>query len=150
MFVIKCISDELTIYIFEKIFSYLKVVYISGEYGTAIMTYFKFLKWLLKLNFYTMIITFCVITIPYLALGPSTYTDTVQHLNDSATSISCTEEYIEYMNNFTSKESIDEKVIDFLQGTVSNCIVSLYITSKESLDDRFPPKNTKMICTKYT
>lgn len=90
---------------------------VEGEYGTAIMTYFKFLKWLLKLNFYTMMITFCVITVPYLALGPSTYKDTVKHLNNSDISITCTQEYIQYMDNFTAAESLDEKVIDFLQGT---------------------------------
>ncbi|XP_063445690.1 transmembrane channel-like protein 7 isoform X2 [Mytilus trossulus] len=90
---------------------------IEGEYGTAVMTYFKFLKWLLRLNFYTMIITFCVITIPFLVLGPSSYEDSVRSVNNSQDSIDCTKEYINYMDNFTSQESLDEKVIDFLQGT---------------------------------
>ncbi|XP_071128742.1 transmembrane channel-like protein 7 isoform X1 [Mytilus edulis] len=90
---------------------------IEGEYGTAVMTYFKFLKWLLRLNFYTMIITFCVITIPFLVLGPSSYEDSVRSVNNSQDSIDCTKEYIHYMDNFTSQESLDEKVIDFLQGT---------------------------------
>lgn len=91
------------------------------------MTYFKFLKWLLKLNFYTMMITFCVITVPYLALGPSTYEDTVKHLNNSDISITCTQEYIQYMDNFTAAESLDEKVIDFLQGTVSHWLYNVYL-----------------------
>lgn len=90
---------------------------IEGKYGTAIMTYFRFLKWLLKLNFYTMLITFCVITIPYLALGPSTYEESVRNMSFSEASINCTQEYITYMANFTGRESLDEKVIDFLQGT---------------------------------
>lgn len=90
---------------------------IEGKYGTAIMTYFRFLKWLLKLNMYTMLITFCVITVPYLTLGPYTYEESVRNMNLSETSINCTSDYIKYMDNFTSQESIDEKVIDFLQGT---------------------------------
>ncbi|VDH94582.1 Hypothetical predicted protein, partial [Mytilus galloprovincialis] len=64
-----------------------------------------------------MIITFCVITIPFLVLGPSSYEDSVRSVNNSQDSIDCTKEYIHYMDNFTSQESLDEKVIDFLQGT---------------------------------
>lgn len=90
---------------------------IEGEYGTAVMTYFKFLKWLLKLNLYTMLITFCVITIPFLVLGPSSYEDSVRSVNNSQDSIDCTAEYINYMDNFTSQESAGEMAIDFLQGT---------------------------------
>jgi hypothetical protein len=83
------------------------------------MTYFRFLKWLLKLNMYTMLITFCVITVPYLTLGPYTYEESVRNMSHSETSINCTSDYIKYMEDFTSQESVDEKVIDFLQGTVS-------------------------------
>ncbi|CAC5409214.1 TMC [Mytilus coruscus] len=90
---------------------------IEGEYGTAVMTYFKFLKWLLRLNLYTMLITFCVITIPFLVLGPSSYEDSVRSVNNSQDSIDCTAEYINYMDNFTSQESAGEMAIDFLQGT---------------------------------
>lgn len=60
-----------------------------------------------------------MITIPFLVLGPSSYEDSVRSVNNSQDSIDCTKEYIHYMDNFTNQESLDEKVIDFLQGTVS-------------------------------
>jgi hypothetical protein len=62
---------------------------------------------------------FCVITVPYLTLGPYTYEESVRNMSHSETSINCTSDYIKYMEDFTSQESIDEQIIDFLQGTVS-------------------------------
>jgi hypothetical protein len=64
---------------------------------------------------------FCVITVPYLTLG------------------NCTSDYIKYMEDFTSQESVDEKVIDFLQGTVSLLHLKIY---------RFSTRNCEFITFK--
>ena len=86
------------------------------------MTYFKFIKWLVFLNFYMTIIMFGVTTVPQLVLGPFDYEVSV---TDNTTagyteSVDCTQEYTLHLDNYTSSESTFEKVLDVLQGTVSS------------------------------
>ncbi|XP_060064146.1 transmembrane channel-like protein 7 isoform X2 [Ylistrum balloti] len=91
---------------------------IEGSYGTAIMTYFRFIKWLMFLNFYIMIIMFGVITVPYLALGPYEFQESVSSdVGGYLESVNCTLDYIDYNINYTESESTFEKVLDVLQGT---------------------------------
>lgn len=37
---------------------------IGGKFGTSVLSYFNFLKWLLKFNIFSFIVTFSFITIP--------------------------------------------------------------------------------------
>ncbi|XP_069122851.1 transmembrane channel-like protein 7 isoform X2 [Argopecten irradians] len=91
---------------------------IEGSYGTAIMTYFRFIKWLMFLNFYIMIIMFGVITVPYLVLGPYKFEESVTpDVGGYLESVNCTLDYIDYNINYTNSESTFEKVLDILQGT---------------------------------
>ncbi|XP_033748411.1 transmembrane channel-like protein 7 isoform X2 [Pecten maximus] len=91
---------------------------IEGSYGTAIMTYFRFIKWLMFLNFYIMIIMFGVITVPYLALGPYKFEESVSpEVGGYLQSVNCTLDYVDYNINYTNSESTFEKVLDVLQGT---------------------------------
>lgn len=92
---------------------------VEGQYGTAAMTYFRFIKWLMFLNIYIMIIMFCVITVPYLALAPYTFNSSLTDANVSGyrEAIECTTEYEIYHSNLTETESIGQQVLDLLQGT---------------------------------
>ncbi|KAI5097798.1 transmembrane channel-like protein 5 isoform X1 [Silurus meridionalis] len=48
---------------------------ISGRFGTSVLTYFRFLKWLLMFNFVSLLINFCFIAIPQIVHSPNvTYT----------------------------------------------------------------------------
>lgn len=102
------------------------ILFFSGQYGTAAMTYFRFIKWLMFLNIYIMIIMFCVITVPYLALSPHTFNSSLTDANVSGyrEAIECTTEYEIYHNNLTESESIGQQVLDLLQGTVSSTQVN--------------------------
>lgn len=44
---------------------------IGGKFGTSILTYFMFLKWLLMFNIFSFLINFGFITIPLLVYDPS-------------------------------------------------------------------------------
>ncbi|KAM3623824.1 uncharacterized protein V6R79_015977 [Siganus canaliculatus] len=43
---------------------------IGGKYGTGVLSYFQFLRWLLMFSIFSFLINFSFITIPLLALGP--------------------------------------------------------------------------------
>ncbi|KAL0197930.1 hypothetical protein M9458_006470, partial [Cirrhinus mrigala] len=44
---------------------------IGGRFGTSVLSYFLFLKWLLKFNLFSLIINFCFITIPQIVHTPN-------------------------------------------------------------------------------
>lgn len=108
------------------------------------MTYFRFIKWLMFLNIYIMIIMFCVITVPYLALGPYTFNSSLTDANVSGyrEAIECTTEYEIYHSNLTETESIGQQVLDLLQGTVSShrSIIILDLSPFEKISNQ--PFNT--------
>lgn len=43
---------------------------ISGKFGTSVLSYFVFLKWLLMFNIFSFLINFGFITIPLLVYDP--------------------------------------------------------------------------------
>lgn len=49
---------------------------IGGRFGTSVLSYFLFLKWLLKFNLLSLLINFCFITIPQIAHAPNISTAT--------------------------------------------------------------------------
>ena len=105
-----------------------KHVFILGKYGTAVMTYFRFIKWLMFLNLYIMVIMFCVITVPYLALGPRTFNESLPNPNVTGytEAISCTAEYETFHEEIRKNETVALLVLDFVQGTVSgSCYILL-------------------------
>ncbi|KAK3588971.1 hypothetical protein CHS0354_043141 [Potamilus streckersoni] len=92
---------------------------IEGKFGTAIMSYFRFLRWLMFLNAYIMIIQFFCITVPYLALNPRTFSETVL-LNASnfiQEAKQCTQNYTNYHDDIVRNETDFQKFLDFLLGT---------------------------------
>lgn len=108
-------------------------VYIAGKFGTAVMSFFKFVRWLFFLNLFLMIVMLCVTTIPYVAFGSQQFEQTIDRnqsrFHDQA--LNCTNDYSEYSDEIFSQKSTFEKVLDFLQGTVgciSVCI--LWVTEK--------------------
>lgn len=44
---------------------------IGGRFGTSVLSYFLFLKWLLKFNLFSFVINFCFITIPQIVHAPN-------------------------------------------------------------------------------
>ncbi|KAL5018333.1 hypothetical protein ScPMuIL_004055 [Solemya velum] len=93
---------------------------VEGQFGTAIMNYFRFIRWLMFLNIYLTVITLCVITIPYLAMAPAQFPQSVPVTNQSVfvqQALECSSNYNNYSRYTLSKESTFEKVLDFLQGT---------------------------------
>uniref|UniRef100_A0A3Q3F2T2 Transmembrane channel-like protein n=1 Tax=Labrus bergylta TaxID=56723 RepID=A0A3Q3F2T2_9LABR len=44
---------------------------IGGKFGTSVLSYFVFLKWLLMFNIFSFLVNFCFITIPMLVYDPS-------------------------------------------------------------------------------
>ncbi|KAK9977574.1 hypothetical protein ABG768_019381 [Culter alburnus] len=44
---------------------------IGGRFGTSVLSYFLFLKWLLKFNLFSLVINFCFITIPQIVHAPN-------------------------------------------------------------------------------
>uniref|UniRef100_A0A673K7P5 Transmembrane channel-like protein n=1 Tax=Sinocyclocheilus rhinocerous TaxID=307959 RepID=A0A673K7P5_9TELE len=44
---------------------------IGGRFGTSVLSYFLFLKWLLKFNLFSLIVNFCFITIPQIVHAPN-------------------------------------------------------------------------------
>lgn len=44
---------------------------IGGKFGTSVLTYFLFLKWLLMFSIFSFLINFGFITIPLLVFDPS-------------------------------------------------------------------------------
>ncbi|KAL4239706.1 ion transport [Mactra antiquata] len=92
---------------------------IEGKFGTAVMSFFKFIRWLMFLNLFLMLIMICVITIPFVSLGTHTFEDTLD-VNASEfhkLSLNCSDNYNLYSEELFSQENILEKVLDFLQGT---------------------------------
>uniref|UniRef100_A0A673KJS9 Transmembrane channel-like protein n=1 Tax=Sinocyclocheilus rhinocerous TaxID=307959 RepID=A0A673KJS9_9TELE len=44
---------------------------IGGRFGTSVLSYFLFLKWLLQFNLFSLIINFCFITMPQIVHAPN-------------------------------------------------------------------------------
>ncbi|XP_013380167.1 transmembrane channel-like protein 7 isoform X2 [Lingula anatina] len=72
---------------------------VEGHFGTGIMSYFRFVKWIFFLNVYIAVITFCVITLPHLILEPHDFLATVavtpsssQQAGDNMTNVTMTTE----------------------------------------------------------
>ncbi|CAG2245617.1 TMC [Mytilus edulis] len=85
---------------------------VEGRFGTAIMNYFRFIRWLMFMNLYMMVIMMCVTLVPHLILTDSPFNVTI-----SNKTIQCTEEYGKSIKNFTDTENIGNKIFDVLQGT---------------------------------
>ncbi|KAK3091066.1 hypothetical protein FSP39_016869 [Pinctada imbricata] len=92
---------------------------VEGKYGTAVMTYFRFIKWLMFLNLYVMVIMFCVITVPYLVMGPHNFNASLSNPNVTGyeEAISCTTEYETFHDDVRANETLALQVLDFVQGT---------------------------------
>ncbi|KAK3089319.1 hypothetical protein FSP39_002708, partial [Pinctada imbricata] len=111
------------LYLLEPWAGALKTV--EGNFGTAIMSYFRFLRWLLFLNLYMMLIMTCLTMVPFLVLhnSPSTFSQStaiITKANQSAfvqEALSCTSNYSDYRTKFTNQEDVFSKILDFLQGT---------------------------------
>lgn len=98
----------------------------------AVMTYFRFVKWLMFLNFYILVITFGILVIPYAAMNSSSFDDYVKNksspdLNVTSedyrtlmAAVNCTQQYIGHMDKVHGAvHSSATLFLDLIQGTVS-------------------------------
>lgn len=91
---------------------------VEGHFGTAVMTYFRFIKWLMYINIYMMVITFCVITVPFLALGPYQFEESINSSMPGYKEVlNCSKEYVVFHDNVVTNRSTEELVLDFFLGT---------------------------------
>ena len=94
----------------------------SGQFGSGVLTYFKFLKWLFQLNVVIFILMFVFVSIPQIAfansssssIDPATISENTT--NSLLIAIRCTDLY---ESNVTHSAIWWEEFIDLLQGTVS-------------------------------
>ena len=92
-----------------------------GRYGMAIMTYFKFVRWLFFLNIYQSVIMLLVVIIPGSFMLPYHFEESLStsNISEYKTSVQCSRQYKSYIGNFTQKLTTVDKILDFLKGTVS-------------------------------
>lgn len=108
-------------------------ILVVGRYGMAIMTYFRFVKWLMFLNFYIMLITFAILVIPFAALSPSKFDDILGNkslpaaanvssevYNMTLQAVNCTQQYIRHTDQVHGSVHTGATLfVDLIQGTVS-------------------------------
>jgi hypothetical protein len=98
----------------------------------AIMTYFKFVRWLFFLNIYQSVIMLLVVIIPGSFMLPYHFEKSLStsNISEFKTSVQCSRQYKSYIGNFTQKLTKVDKILDFLKGTVSimfYCLCTSYV-----------------------
>lgn len=94
----------------------------TGRFGTATMSYFQFIRWLLFLNIFMSVVMVCVVLLPHFLINvPPTFGDSV---NVSMSifhkeAVECTDVYNSATDEIIRSEDVFHQVFDFLQGTVS-------------------------------
>ncbi|XP_033630568.1 transmembrane channel-like protein 7 [Asterias rubens] len=79
---------------------------VEGKFGTAVVSYFVFLKWMLFLNLYIFILMFGLIVIPQFSLRG-------QYVETST----CETEYNNNVDNKCAEGQTDQCIVDFIGGT---------------------------------
>ncbi|KAL8601470.1 hypothetical protein ACOMHN_000412 [Nucella lapillus] len=100
---------------------------IEGRFGNATASYFRFTRWLVFLNFYTFLVSFLVVVVPYLASTTPEYflpgldisepqppVNASKFVNEA---INCSSTYTTSIANYTYSEAVQDKVLDFFVGT---------------------------------
>ncbi|XP_064645080.1 transmembrane channel-like protein 7 [Lineus longissimus] len=93
---------------------------IEGSFGTAVTSYFVFLKELFFLNLWIFLLVFCFMVIPQLIWPPTDYQDTTLYdstdsvVNQSAT---CSASYSTGIYTQIDYTDYGQLLLDFLQGT---------------------------------
>lgn len=85
---------------------------IEGYFGTGVVAYFLFLRWLMILNFFIFILLFSFVVIPQIVLAPRDMSTGTCEIEVSPNSTECCSE--SYLNN---RNNSDFNVLDIIQGT---------------------------------
>lgn len=89
---------------------------IEGHFGSGVLTYFRFLKWLFQLNFGIFLLVFFFIILPEVIFNTDGYTMAVTgsvNLTDAQTlAANCSANYV-----VNTSSSTVQLMLDFLQGT---------------------------------
>jgi hypothetical protein len=114
---------------------------LAGNFGSSVLSYFVFVKWLFLLNIFTMVVVLATVVLPQAILDPSTFNETVGKIGQILVVIiqrfiiiilflgsgggvfvqeasRCSMIYDEGLNNRSDESALADKVLDFFQGTV--------------------------------
>lgn len=94
---------------------------LSGRFGSATVSYFIFVRWLLFLNLFMFLVMFLVIVVPFLALPKAAIFGQNSTSNDSKIqeAVQCSRDYENQNKILVDAEQTTDKVLDFVTGTVS-------------------------------
>ena len=51
---------------------------IDGNFGASVVAYFRFVKWLFLVNFFTFLVTLLVLVLPHQLIAPDSFEDTIE------------------------------------------------------------------------
>ncbi|XP_074648136.1 transmembrane channel-like protein 7 [Tubulanus polymorphus] len=89
---------------------------IEGHFGSGVLSYFVFLRWLFFLNLFIFLVVFLFAVIPQITFPTQSTSSLVSGDIAMNTSIQCSALYDEYVTNTTTQQA-DKLIQDFLQGT---------------------------------
>ncbi|XP_069122846.1 transmembrane channel-like protein 7 isoform X2 [Argopecten irradians] len=95
---------------------------VEGQFGTAIMGYFRFVRWLMFLNLYICLVNICLTLVPYFALydSPKSFSDSLLGQNVTVLQVeadNCTKSYQEELTATRDANDPLGIVLHSLQGT---------------------------------
>lgn len=100
---------------------------IEGHFGTAVASYFRFVRFVFFLNLAVALLLLGVVVLPQVIMKPHSFRESVEaglkFHNLSALSdnqwiaVNCTAEHLDFLSNIIRNESLGQKTVDFFQGT---------------------------------
>ena len=95
---------------------------LAGQFGTATMSYFRFLRWMMFLNLFMTIFMISIVFLPFVLIQPaSDFESSVDECNSTFhyRAFILSSNYSDNIRSESSSESASQLVLDVLQGTVS-------------------------------
>ena len=99
---------------------------IEGQFGSGVVSYFVFLRWLMFLNLFVFLMEFGFVSLPTLVICAGTReSDANSHANHTVNMTSCKYDYFAYTASNKTEKSVLTMVLDFFtgQGWISNTIM---------------------------
>ncbi len=98
---------------------------IEGQFGSGVVSYFAFLRWLMFLNLFVFLVEFGFVSLPMLVICAGT-TESVKnsHANNTSNATSCKYDFA-YTDANETDQGVFSMVLDFFtgQGWISNTIM---------------------------
>ncbi|ELU09265.1 hypothetical protein CAPTEDRAFT_216997, partial [Capitella teleta] len=96
---------------------------VEGNFGSSVLSYFVFVKWLFLLNIISMVIILATIVLPQALMQPSSFNQSISNIQGSAESgfvqdaSRCSAAYDQQLYNLSERQGTTDKILDFFQGT---------------------------------